>query len=154
MGMFWSVTYKLHCSQQPHQQIALHVPSTCWRDHPVCYRFTCATHFYKFHKDHFNFIYCLLSFYKTEYNYLNNNARNVQLLIFNSEIKSCMQGNVIRIHLNCLYCCTVHLVHSLIITQPTNALIVCHLFLNHFFKTLSLLLHISIAYRLSSSGST
>jgi len=30
---------------------------------------------------------------------------------------------------------------SLIITQPTNALIVCHLFLNHFFKTLSLLLH-------------
>jgi len=23
--------------------------------------------------------------------------------------------------------------HSLIITQPTNALIVCHLFLNHFF---------------------
>ena len=29
--------------------------------------------------------------------------------------------------------------YSLIITQPTNALIVCHLFLNHFFKTLSLL---------------
>jgi len=29
---------------------------------------------------------------------------------------------------------------KLIITQPTNALIVCHLFLNHFFKTLSLLL--------------
>ena len=27
-----------------------------------------------------------------------------------------------------LYCCTVHLVDSLIITQPTNALIVCHLF--------------------------
>ena len=53
-----------------------------------------------------------------------------------------------------LYCCTVHLVDSLIITQPTNALIVCHLFLNHFFKTLSLLLHVSIAYRLSSSGST
>jgi len=26
--------------------------------------------------------------------------------------------------------------------------------LNHFFKTLSLLLHVSIAYRLSSSGST
>ena len=26
-----------------------------------------------------------------------------------------------------LYCCTVHLVDSLIITQPTNALIVCHL---------------------------
>ena len=26
---------------------------------------------------------------------------------------------------------------SLIITQPTNALIVCHLFLNHFFKTLT-----------------
>ena len=43
---------------------------------------------------------------------------------------------------------------SLIITQPTNALIVCHLLLNHFFKTLSLLLHVSIAYRLSSSGST
>ena len=43
---------------------------------------------------------------------------------------------------------------SLIITQPTNALIVCHLFLNHFFKTLSLLLHVSIAYHLSSSGST
>ena len=39
-----------------------------------------------------------------------------------------------------LYCCTVHLVDSLIITLPTNALIVCHLFLNHFFKTLSLLL--------------
>ena len=55
---------------------------------------------------------------------------------------------------NYLYCCTVHLVDSLIITQPTNALIVCHLFLNHFFKTLSLLLHVSIAYRLSSSGST
>ena len=53
-----------------------------------------------------------------------------------------------------LYCCTVHLVDSLIITQPTNARIVCHLFLNHFFKTLSLLLHVSIAYRLSSSGST
>ena len=35
-----------------------------------------------------------------------------------------------------LYCCTVHLVDSLIITQPTNALIVCHLFLNHLFKTL------------------
>ena len=32
----------------------------------------------------------------------------------------------------CPYCCTVHLVDSLIITQPTNALIVCHLFLNHF----------------------
>ena len=44
--------------------------------------------------------------------------------------------------------------NSLIITQPTNALIVCNLFLNHFFKTLSLLLHVSIAYRLSSSGST
>ena len=29
---------------------------------------------------------------------------------------------------NYLYCCTVHLVDSLIITQPTNALIVCHLF--------------------------
>ena len=43
---------------------------------------------------------------------------------------------------------------TLIITQPTNALIVCHLFLNHFFKTLSLLLHDSIAYRLSSSGRT
>jgi len=27
-----------------------------------------------------------------------------------------------------LYCCTVHLVDSLIITQPTNALIVCNLF--------------------------
>ena len=53
-----------------------------------------------------------------------------------------------------LYCCTVHLIDSLIITQPTNALIVCNLFLNHFFKTLSLLLHVSIAYRLSSSGST
>ena len=53
-----------------------------------------------------------------------------------------------------LYCCTVLLVDSLIITQPTNALIICHLFLNHFFKTLSLLLHVSIAYRLSSSGST
>ena len=57
-------------------------------------------------------------------------------------------------HFNYLYCCTVHLVDSLIITQPTNALIVCHLFLNNFFKTLSLLLHVSIAYRLSSSGST
>ena len=34
----------------------------------------------------------------------------------------------------CLYCCTVHLVDSLIITQPTNALIVCHLFLNNFLK--------------------
>jgi len=31
-----------------------------------------------------------------------------------------------------------------IITQPTNALIVCHLFLNHFFKTLSLLLLASL----------
>ena len=29
-----------------------------------------------------------------------------------------------------LYCCTVHLVDSLIITQPTHALIVCNLFLN------------------------
>jgi len=36
----------------------------------------------------------------------------------------------------CLYSCTVHYVHSLITTQPTNALIVCHLFLNNFFKTL------------------
>jgi len=27
-----------------------------------------------------------------------------------------------------LYCCTVHLVDSLNITLPTNALIVCHLF--------------------------
>ena len=53
-----------------------------------------------------------------------------------------------------LYCCTVHLVDSIIITKPTNALIVCNLFLNHFFKTLSLLLHVSIAYCLSSSGST
>ena len=35
-----------------------------------------------------------------------------------------------------LYCCTVHPVDSLNITPPTNALIVCHLFLNHFFKTL------------------
>ena len=31
-------------------------------------------------------------------------------------------------NLHYLYCCTVHLVDSLIITQPTNALIVCHLF--------------------------
>ena len=29
---------------------------------------------------------------------------------------------------NYLYCCTVHLVDSLNITLPTNALIVCHLF--------------------------
>jgi len=29
---------------------------------------------------------------------------------------------------NCLYCCTVHFVDSLNITQPTNALIVYHLF--------------------------
>ena len=43
---------------------------------------------------------------------------------------------------------------AIIITQPTNALIVCHLFLNNFFKTRSLLLNVSIAYRLSSSGST
>ena len=27
-----------------------------------------------------------------------------------------------------LYCCTVHLVDSLNITLPTNALIICHLF--------------------------
>ena len=27
-----------------------------------------------------------------------------------------------------LYCCTVHLIDSLNITLPTNALIVCHLF--------------------------
>ena len=53
-----------------------------------------------------------------------------------------------RTEKNNLYCCTVHLVDSLIITQPTNALIVCHLFLNHFLKTLSLLIHVSIAYRL------
>ena len=53
-----------------------------------------------------------------------------------------------------LYCCTMHLVDSIIITKPTNALFVCNLFLNHFFKTLSLLLHVSIAYCLSSSGST
>ena len=46
------------------------------------------------------------------------------------------------------------LLGSIIITKPTNALIVCNLFLNHFFKTLSLLLHVSIAYCLSSSGST
>ena len=31
-------------------------------------------------------------------------------------------------HVPNLHCCTVHLVDSLIITQPTNALIVCHLF--------------------------
>ena len=38
---------------------------------------------------------------------------------------------------NYLYCCTVHLVDSLIITLPTNALIVCHLLiLNHLFKTI------------------
>jgi len=37
--------------------------------------------------------------------------------------------------LNYLYCCTVHLVDSLFITQPTNALIVSFI-LNHFFKTL------------------
>ena len=76
---------------------------------------------------------------------------------------------------SCLYCCTVHFVDSLNITQPTNALIVCHLNakLNpicHLLallggativvvsrlrvKTLSLLLDVSIAYRLSSSGST
>jgi len=43
---------------------------------------------------------------------------------------------------------------TIIITQPTNALIVCNLLLNHFLKTLSLLLRVSIAYCLSSSGST
>ena len=48
----------------------------------------------------------------------------------------------------------MNLGYPIIITKPTNALIVCNLFLNHFFKTLSLLLHISIAYRFSSSGST
>ena len=37
-------------------------------------------------------------------------------------------------YLGYLYCCTVHLVDSIIITKPTNALIVCNLFLNHFFK--------------------
>ena len=61
----------------------------------------------------------------------------------------------IKPHYSHLYCCTVHLVDSLLITNyhtTNNALIVCHLFLNHFFKTLSLLLHVSIAYRLSSSG--
>ena len=31
-------------------------------------------------------------------------------------------------HFHYLYCCTVHLVDSLNITLPTNALIVCHLF--------------------------
>ena len=35
---------------------------------------------------------------------------------------------------NYLYCCTVHLVDSLIITQPTNVLIVCHLFQITFLK--------------------
>ena len=40
----------------------------------------------------------------------------------------------LRVPVSYLYCYTVHLVDSLIITQPTNALIVCHLFLNHFFK--------------------
>jgi len=42
------------------------------------------------------------------------------------------------IYLKSVYFCK-HIAVSLIITQPTNALIVCHLFLNHFFKTLSLL---------------
>ena len=37
-----------------------------------------------------------------------------------------------------LYCCTVHLVDSLNITLPTNALIVRHLFENRFFKSLFL----------------
>ena len=57
-------------------------------------------------------------------------------------------------HKNYLYCCTVHLVDSLIITQPTNALIVCHLFLNNFLKHFHCSYNVSIAYRLSSSGST
>ena len=55
---------------------------------------------------------------------------------------------------NKIYIIIYTLLHSIIITQPTNALIVCNLFLNLFFKTLSLLLHVSIAYHLSSSGST
>ena len=55
---------------------------------------------------------------------------------------------------HCKMCNNNMFFHSLKITQPTNALIVCHLFLNHIFKTLSLFLHVSIAYRLSSSGST
>ena len=38
-----------------------------------------------------------------------------------------------------------------IISKCTNCM---SFILNHFFKTLSLLLHVSIAYRLSSSGST
>ena len=33
-----------------------------------------------------------------------------------------------NITLHYLYCCTVHLVDSLIITLTKNALIVCHLF--------------------------
>jgi len=37
-------------------------------------------------------------------------------------------------NVNDLYCGAVHLVDSIIITQATNALIVCHLFLNHFLK--------------------
>ena len=53
----------------------------------------------------------------------------------------------------CQFCVQLTL-SLLIITQPTNALIVCHLFLNHFFKKISLLLHVLTAYRLSSSGST
>ena len=40
------------------------------------------------------------------------------------------------------------------ITLPTNALIVCRLFQITFLKHFSLLLHVLIAYRLSSSGST
>jgi len=44
-------------------------------------------------------------FKKTEYNYLKNGDRNVQLLFFISEIKSCTLGNVIRIHLNWFWFC-------------------------------------------------
>ena len=72
--------------------------------------------------------------FKNEWTTLNLGARSIKvlLILFPEERVNC----------------------SIIITQPTNALIVCHLFLNHFFKTLSLLLHVSIAYRLSSSGRT
>ena len=77
-----------------------------------------------------------------------------RIVLYIHELLIIMYSRSVNSMCEYLYCCTVHLVDSIIITKPTNALIVCNLFLNHFFKTLSLLLHVSIAYCLSSSGST
>ena len=88
-------------------------------------------------------------------------CRRKHCLIFPNDVRQPWLCNCYRVLLlvflgilhHYLYCCTVHLVDSLNITanKCTNCM---SFILNHFFKTLSLLLHVSIAYRLSSSRST